>query len=499
MSNNSDFDVLIIGAGLGGSAVTWALRNSHLKIAVLDRGGPLKQEAENWDPDEVLSNRRYDPAEMWYDEQDQPFAPRVYYNYGGSSKFFGGSAFRLRERDLSSHQFPEGKTIDWPITYHDLSVYYDIAEKQMHVHGAAGDPTEPPRGEYPHSPLENEPSIEWLTQRLREQGLRPFALPSAVHQGDGGHCQKGSPCDGFPCKIRAKFDGENAFLRPALKENKTISLFPYTRVLQILHDSKGTRVTAVKAVNEQGEQITLSAENIVLCAGAVQSAALLLASGSDLYPRGLANGSDQVGRNFMSHNNTVLMALSPFRKNPTWFQKTMAFNDFYEDGGNVQMRGKILHQNLERSGTLLMRTFSRYIAQRSFDFWVMSEDLPDADNRVELREDGSIRLSRKLNNLKTHAQFVSRVKKILHKTGLPIILERPPSPSAIQHQVGTLRMGEHPQTSVVAPDGRTHELENLFVADASVFPSSAAVNPSLTIAANALRVADSILKTYSTS
>jgi choline dehydrogenase-like flavoprotein len=177
----------------------------------------------------------------------------------------------------------------------------------------------------------------------------------------------------------------------------------------------------------------------------------------------------------------------------------MAFNDFYADGGNVQMRGKILHQNLERNGTFLMRKFSHFIAERSFDFWVMSEDLPDKHNRVELREDGSIRLSRKLNNLKTHKQFVSQVKKILHKAGLQIILERPPSPSAIQHQVGTLRMGDNPKTSVVAPDGRTHQLENLYVADASIFPSSAAVNPSLTIAANALRVADSILKTYSKS
>jgi choline dehydrogenase-like flavoprotein len=500
MSKNTDFDIVVIGAGLGGSAITWALRNSNLKIAVLDRGGPLKQEAENWDPDEVLKNRRYDPTEMWYDEQNQPFTPRVYYNYGGSSKFFGGSAFRLRERDFISHRFPEGETIDWPITYNKLSPYYDIAEKQMHAHGSAhADPSEPPRGDYPHSPLEHEKSIDWLSQRLEKQGLHPFALPSAVHQGDGGNCQKGSPCDGFPCKIRAKYDGENAFLRPALRENKTISMFPHTRVLQILHNSNGTHVTSVKAVNTQGEQITLSAEIVVLCAGAVQSAALLLASASERYPHGLGNASDQVGRNFMSHNNTVLIALSPFRKNPTWFQKTMAFNDFYADGGNVQMRGKILHQNLEHRGTFLMRKFSRFIAERSFDFWVMSEDLPDEQNRVELRDDGSIQLSRKLNNLKTHKQFVRQIKRILHKAGLPIILERPPSTSAIQHQVGTLRMGDNPETSVVAPEGRTHELENLYVADASIFPSSSAVNPSLTIAANALRVADSILKTYSKS
>ncbi|MGM0432138.1 MAG: GMC oxidoreductase [Spirochaetota bacterium] len=490
---STNFDLIVIGAGMGGSALTWALRDSDLRIAVLDRGGPLKQEAANWSPDEVIANRRYEQAETWYDEHDQPFTPRIYYNYGGSSKFFGGSAFRFRERDFSSHQFPEGKTVSWPLSYKDLSGYYDIAEEAMHIHGQVhADPTEPPIARYPHAPLEHEPSIAWLENRLQAQGLKPFNMPSAVHQGDGGHCQKGSPCDGFPCKIRAKYDAENAFLRPALKANKTITMFPNTKATQILHDANSQRATGVKVIDSQGTESTLSAKTIVLAAGTVHSAALLLASATDQHPHGLANMSDQVGRNFMSHNNSVLMALSPFRKNSTWFQKTLALNDFYLDGGNVQTRGKILPQNLEKSGTFWMRQFSHAIAARSFDFWVMSEDLPDPENRVELRSDGSIRLTRRLNNLQTHTSLVRRVKQVLRRAGLPIILERPPSPSTIQHQVGTLRMGEDPKHSVVAPAGHTHEVENLYVVDGSVFPSSAAVNPSVTIAANAIRVADTI-------
>jgi len=490
MKQDNYYDVLVIGAGLGGSALTWALRNSGINIAVVERGGALKQEEENWDPDEVIANKRYEPKDTWFDKNGEPFTPRVYYNYGGSSKFFGGSAFRFREIDFTSHSFPEGDSVAWPFGYDTLAPYYDVAEEQMHVHGEKGsDPTEPPRGSYPHAPLVNEPAIEWLAKKLEKQGLRPFPLPSAVHQGDGGHCSKGSPCDGFPCKIRAKFDGENAFLRPALKEDKSIDIFPYTRVTKIIHNKEGDKAVGVEVINSEGFESIIHAKNIVLAAGTVQSAAILLASKSDLYPNGLANGSDQVGRNFMSHNNTVLMAFSPWRKNPTWFQKTMAFNDFYVKGGNVQMRGKILHQNLEKSGTPIMKKLSRFIAQRSFDFWVMSEDLPSKENRVELREDGSIRLIRALTNLQTHNELVARVKKVLKKARLPIILVRPPSSSAIQHQMGTLRMGSDPNTSVVAPQGHTHEVTNLFVADASSFPSSAAVNPSLTIAANALRVA----------
>lgn len=490
------FDVVILGAGMGGSAVTWSLRNSGLSICVIDRGGPLPQEPANWDPDEVISNRRYDPDDTWYDENDRPFVPRVYYNLGGSSKFFGGTAFRYRERDFEK----------WPISYVDLAPFYDIAEKQMKVHGLAGsDPTEPLRGPYPYPPLENEEPIAWLAKRLESQGLQPFPLPIAVHQGDGGHCRKGSPCDGFPCKIRAKGDGENAFLRPALREDKSITVLAHHLVERLVPDEGGRRVVAAvgriagDGASSGGGRFEVRGGVFVLAAGAGNSAALLLRSSNERHPRGLANASDQVGRNFMSHNNTVLMALHPLRRNPTRFQKTLAFNDFYADGGNVQMRGKVLPQNLTRSPKWWIRKLAAPVAARSFDFWVMSEDLPEAENRITLRPDGSIRLSRSLNNLSVHESLVHRVKKALKKAGLPIILTRPPSPATIQHQIGTARMGDDPESSVVDRDCRTHEVENLYVADGSIFVSSAAVNPALTIAANALRLGSHLKETVLSS
>lgn len=487
----SDYDLVIIGAGMGGSALAWSLRESGLRVRLLERGGPLRQEAANWDPATVVRDRAYDPDERWLDGDDRPFRPRVYYNYGGSSKFFGGSAFRLRESDFSAREFPDGTTPAWPFTYEELERWYDEAERAMWVHGSAGaDPTEAPRGAFPFAPLEHEPAIARLVERLERQGLRPFPLPIAVHQGDGGHCRKGSPCDGFPCKIRAKGDGENAFLRPALKASSTTTVEPTAYVERLVTDGPGGRVLAARVVRTNGRIEDVTARVFALAAGAVNSAAILLRSATSEHPDGLANGSGQVGRNFMAHNNTVLMALSPFRYNPTKFQKTLAINDFYHDGGNVQMRGKVSAYNLERSANALVRLLRAPIARRSFDFWVMSEDLPKPENRVELTSDGSIRIRRRLNNLAIHDSLVRRVRSHLRRAGFPIVLQRDPSPSAIQHQVGTIRCGDDPATSVVDRFGRAHEVDNLFVVDGSIFPSSAAVNPALTIAANALRVGD---------
>ena len=493
---SAHYDVLIIGAGMGGSAAAFALKECGLSVLVIERGPLFKQEADNWDPEEVIAKRKYDPPEKWLDENDVPFTPRTYYTTGGSSKFFGGSSFRFRDRDFQSRSYPDGKTRAWPLSYEDFAPFYERAEKAMWVHGLAGaDPTEPPRGKYPFPPLEHEPDIKWLCRRLAEEGLSPFPLPIAVHQGPGGRCRKGSPCDGFPCKIRAKGDGENAFLRPALRQ-QAVTLVTGARVDRLLHDAAGQRITAAE-VTLDGARHRVTAALFVLAAGAVNSAALLLRSASAAFPHGLANGSGQVGKNFMSHNNTVLLAVSPFRRNRTKFQKTFTVNDYYNERnpvasyglGNIQMRGKVLPENLQ-AGTYgrLAAWFSRFVSRRSFDFWLMSEDLPSEENRVELADNAQIRLVRRLNNVEPHRKLVRQFKKMLRKVGFPFIIERKMAPSAIQHQVGTLVMGEDPATSVVDRHCKAHQLENLYVCDGSVFPSSAAVNPALTIAANALRV-----------
>lgn len=494
------WDLVVIGAGMGGSALAWSLRDTGKRILILERGEAFTPEAENWDPVAVIRDRRYDPSEEWLDGEGNSFVPRVYYTTGGSSKFFGGTAFRLREDDFAAREFNgSGRSEPWPLSYNDLRPWYDVAETMMGVRAGAGDPTEPPRGgvPYPYSPVEPEPDTAWLAAAMKRQGLRPFPVPIAVQQGGDGRCRKGSPCDGFPCRIRAKGDGENAFLRPALRESGgTITLRTGVCVHTLVHDDTGSRITAAEVEYFEGGRKSTGVVRgnlFVLAAGAVNSAALLLRSRSARHPAGLANGSGVLGRNFMAHNNTVLMAFSPFRRNRTSFQKTVALNDYYGADvgrlGNVQMRGKVQPQNLQRSPRFLVRLFSRYLAARTFDLWLMSEDLPVRENRVVVREeDGKIQLIRRLNNMEVHRELVRRMKKHLRRAGLPFILTREPSPSAIQHQVGTIRFGDDPARSVLDRDCRAWEVGNLFVVDGSVFPSSAAVNPVLTIAANALRV-----------
>ena len=503
----TDWDVVIIGAGLGGSALASRFVGSGLKIVLLERGGYLKTEPANWDTEEVISRGRYESDEVWLDAAGRSFHPRIYHNVGGSSKFFGGTAFRYRSSDFLSRTLPDGtRTAGWPVTYEDMAFWYDLAEEAMWVHGSAGsDPTEPERNPYPFPATEHEPTIADLHRRLEKASLRPFPLPVAVDQGPGRRCRKGSPCDGFPCRIRAKGDGENAFLRPALKADENIRVHTGIRVRRIVHDDTGRRVRAVIAEGPDGEA-EYRGRIFVLAAGAAGSAALLLESASPLHPEGLANSSGMVGRNFMAHNNSVVMALRLFRKNPTRFQKTLAINDFYhpEDSpstgasGNIQMRGKIRPENLANHPSAPVRLLRRFIAARSLDFWLMSEDAGLPENRLEPDADSRIRLHRRPSNMESHLAMVRLFARILRRSGYPLVLVRKPRLEAVQHLCGTTRFGTDPKTTVMDAEGKCHDLDNLYGCDAGLFPSSAAVNPALTVAANALRIG-SVIRTRMSS
>jgi len=494
------FDVVIIGSGFGGATVAHVLKDTGASILILERGGFLKQEKANWDVAEVALKKRYDSKDTWYDQRGRAFQPRMYYYVGGNSKVFGGAAFRLRELDFFSRAHEGGSTVAWPFPYAELEPYYQRAEALLEVHGKKGeDPTEPPRGEYPFPPISHEPLIEELAGKLKEQGLHPFHLPLAIDQGPGGRCQKGSPCDGFPCMVRAKADAENRLLRPILlKKTPNVSLWTNALVVRLETSEDGGSVAQARVVHE-GQEVLVSGKLFVLAAGAVNSAALLLKSKNSRHPNGLANSSGLVGRYFMSHHYTVLLALHPWRKNPSNFQKTLAVNDYYHGGsatgkplGNIQMRGKVKPEMLKSRRSWLLRAFSKAIAERSVDLWVMSEDLPDPDNRVEVDEQGRVHLIRRPTNLRAHRQLVSKAKAMMHKAGYPICITDRRGIEAIQHQCGTARFGNDARSAVLDPWCRAFDLSNLYVVDASFFPSSGAVNPSLTIVAQALRAAEHI-------
>jgi len=491
-------DILIIGSGMGGATLAAALAPSGRRILILERGERLPDTPEARDPDAIFARGHYRPAEEWLDGEGRPFNPGNYFNVGGNSKFYGAVLMRYRKADFAPLRHMGGTTPGWPITYDDLEPQYQQAEALYQVRGHLGDdPTEPRHsGVYPHPPVPDEPDIRDLRRRLKSVGLHPASLPLGVDINRW--LARGlTPWDAFPDTCGGKMDAETVGLAAALRHGN-VTLRTGTRARRLLADATG-RITGVE-VEQAGRSEVLEAPLVVLAAGAVQSAALLLASADARHPKGLANSSDQVGRNFMNHNASALLALHPLRRNRAVYQKTLMLNDFYLTGGpggeplgNVQLLGKI-------SGPILAATtplpgfVAHWLAARSVDLYAMSEDLPDPESRVTL-VGGQIRLDWKRSNWDAHLALVAKLKALLRKAGYPVVLSRAFDRRTPSHQCGTARMGNDPRSSVVDGFCRAHDHRNLFITDASVLPTSAAVNPALTVAALALRAAGHIAQT----
>jgi choline dehydrogenase-like flavoprotein len=492
-------DVLIVGSGIGGGTLANRLVQYGLNVTMLERGGYLPQEPQNWDVGSVFFDKRYVPQETWLDKNGVAFRPGTYYYVGGSSKLFGAAMLRLRERDFEELEHHGGVSPAWPITYHQLAPYYDLAEKLYGVHGQAGiDPTEPPHiAAYPYPALENEPVIARVASALVEQGIKPFPLPVAVQRHAGGPCIRCKTCDGFPCKVHAKTDAEIAAVKPALATGK-LDLKLHAKATRLVLTADGRRVNAVE-YEAAGRVERITAPIIVLAASAVNSAVLLLRSACDRAPRGVANSSGVVGRHYMAHNNTALMSIS-WKVNPTKFQKTICINDFYfgDDTfkypmGNIQGLGKLQAGMLTAQQKYLPNFAGGLMAERSVDWWIMSEDLPDPENRVIL-DSGKIRLHYTANNMAGHTRLAKRSAALMRKIGFPLNITKHMGGLSVSHQCGTVRFGSDPAKAALDEFCRSFDHENLFVVDASFFPSSAAVNPALTIAAQAIRVADHMVQ-----
>ncbi len=498
---NEHYDLIIIGTGAGGGTLAYALRDSGARVLLLERGEFLPQEPENWSPEAVFDGKRYKLAETWRDASTgQPFLPGVHYFVGGNTKVYGAALPRFRREDFGALEHEGGTSPAWPVTYDDLAPYYERAERIYGVHGLGGeDPTESPRsGPYPYPAVPSEPYVADLAIRLRRQGLHPYALPMGIDLREGGCCIRCKTCDGFPCKVHAKGEADVCCVRPAL-ESPNVELWTGAFARRLLTDGTGRRVTGVE-VERGGERLEAHADRYVVACGAANSAALLLRSANGPHPDGLANSSGLVGRNYMVHNNTALMAVHPARRNRTVFQKTLAVNDFYlhgEDGwpyplGNLQLLGKLQAGMLTADQPLLPKRALQEIANRSVDWWVMSEDLPDGDNRVTLASDGTVQVRWRPNNLVAHGRLIDAARRMLRRAGYPVVATRRMGIETNSHQCGTVRFGTDPASSVLDPWCRAHDVENLSVVDGSFFPSSAATNPALTIAAQALRVADAL-------
>jgi choline dehydrogenase-like flavoprotein len=493
----ADADVIIIGSGIGGATMAASLAPSGRRILILERGERLVDCPEARDPAAIFGRGFFRPKEMWRDQDGAAFNPGNYAYVGGNSKFYGAVLLRYRAEDFRPLRHIDGTTPGWPLSYEDLEPYYQRAEALYQVRGALGhDPTEPPHsGTYPHPPIPDEPFVADLKQRLAAQGLHPGPLPLGVDLYRW-LARGATTWDAFPDTCGGKMDAETAALAEALK-HPNVTLLTGAKVTRLVADER--RVNTVE-IECNGATKRLSASTICLSAGAVMTAAILLSSVDEARPRGLANRSDQVGRNFMNHNLSGVIGINPFRRNTSVYEKTLQFNDWYLTGGpkgeplgNVQMVGRITGPILAAEGGLPLR-LAHWISEHSVHMMTMSEDLPVPESRVLVRN-GQIELHWQRTNWHAHVLLVKRLKNALRRAGWPVVLSKTFEKRTPSHQCGTARMGRDPATSVVDAFGKAHDLDNLWIADASILPTSAAVNPSLTIAALSMRTAQRILET----
>jgi choline dehydrogenase-like flavoprotein len=515
--SDGHYDVIVIGSGPGGASLAQRLAPTGKRILLIERGDYLPRTPANWDSQTVFVDGAYQAKETWYGKDGRSFHPGLHYYVGGNSKVYGAALFRMRERDFGEIRHKDGISPAWPLKYDVFEPYYAEAERLFHVHGERGeDPTEPPSSApFPYPPVSHEPRIQALSDSLAREGLHPFHLPLGILL-DEKHgkpaptsiCIRCDAFDGFPCLLNGKADAQVICVDPALAAHPSLTLLTGAYVSALETDAAGRSVTGVR-VTRGGNPETYAADIVVVACGALSSALLLLRSASDKHPKGLGNGSDQVGRNYMRHNQSILMALMR-EPNETVFQKTLAVSDYYFDADDweyplgliqmcatshgAQVRGEILPSWLEWLPKMPFEAMARH----SMDFWLSSEDLPRPENRI-FYQDGRVVLDITEGNMEAHHRLRKKLKQILSAAGAyPLLFKRslylgkdlPIGGTA--HQAGTARFGSDPATSVLDVDCKLHELDNLYVTDASFFPSIGAVNPTLTIIANALRVADKI-------
>jgi choline dehydrogenase-like flavoprotein len=517
--NNLQYDVIIIGTGAGGGTLAYHLAPSGKRILLLERGDFVPREKDNWNPGPVNVHGKYQTKERWRDRDGKELHPHTNYCVGGNTKFYGAALFRLRKEDFGELRHSGGVSPAWPISYHDLEPYYTKAEQLYQVHGQRGeDPTEPPASApYPHPPVSHEPRLQRLSEDFAHLGLKPFHTPLGIMLDEShprtSRCIRCNTCDGFPCLIHAKADAEVLAVGPALAyPNVTLLTNAYVERLET--SSLGREVTKV-VVKREGVREEYSASILVTSSGAINSAALLLRSANDKHPGGLANRSGVVGRHYMGHVNSVLMAVSKC-PNPTIFQKSLSVNDFYFGSkdwqypmGHISFVGKLDGETLKAGAPAIAPGFTlEMMAAHSLDFWLTSEDLPDPENRVTLDRDGNITLAYQPNNEEGHKRLIAKLQGLMKQQrqcrihggechqGLfsrNLFLGQRIPLAGVAHQNGTIRFGLDPRASALDLNCKAHDLDNLYVVDGSFFASSGAVNPALTIMANALRVGDHLL------
>ncbi|MGD1850333.1 MAG: GMC oxidoreductase [Cyanophyceae cyanobacterium] len=492
------YDVIIVGTGAGGGTLAQKLAPSGKKILLLERGDRMALDNQNVANVDVCKKERYHAPEQWYDQAGEPFSPQTNYAVGGNTKIYGAVLMRMRSRDFDAVPHQEGIAPEWPLKYGDLEPYYTAAEKLYQVHGDVGqDPTEPDRsGDYPFPAVDHEPLIQKFVDAIAQQGLHPTSLPlSLTRQTD----DPTGDSEVFGVDAALKFD------HVTLKTN--------ARVVSLHTNPSGAEIKGVQA-EVDGQAILFSGHIVVLACGAVNSAALMLNSANEKHPDGLANSSDQVGRNLMRHQMTVIVERGG-TNNSGKFPRSVSVNDFYWGDndfeypmGHIENSGGLLQDVIFAESPPLLSVLAqvmpgsglKQLAMRSVGWWAQTGVLPDANNRVRLQT-GKLRYEFTPNNTEAHDRLVYRwietLKALERDTNAKrsAVYPRGESPTqVVGYQSGTCRMGSDSATSVLDINCRTHDIDNLYVVDSSFFPSCASVGPALTVMANALRVGDRLLE-----
>ena len=513
MTPSERYEAIIIGTGAGGGTLAFHLARAGKRVLILERGSFLPREKPNWNTTAVFLDNRYHTKDVWTDKEGHELHPGTGYWVGGNTKVYGAALFRLREEDFGVLRHKSGISPEWPVKYDVFEPYYTKAEELFCVHGKQGiDPTEPRRSkEYPYPALANEPRMEEIRNDLQGLGLHPFPCPLGLQLNEADRveskCIRCDTCDGYPCLVHAKSDAEVNCIRQIM-HLPNVTLITQAKVTRLLTNATGTCVDAVEAeVDGSGKKVLFYGDIVAVCCGAINSAALLLLSANDRHPNGLANSSDMVGRHFMFHQADAILALGK-EPNRSAYMKTFSVNDFYFGDqdypypmGNIQPIGSFHHEMMKADAPPLTPAFILdLMTTHAVPWWLMTEDLPDPDNRVRI-VGGRVQLDYTPNNVESFERLRDKWIDTLKRAGhadhwfhLNAYFKKRIPLEGVGHQNGTCRFGTDPKQSVLNTNCQTHDVDNLYVVDASFFASSAAVNPSLTVIANALRVGDHLLE-----
>lgn len=496
--SSRNYEAIVIGSGLGGGAAAFALSRAGFRTLLLERGGWVKRDALDWSARGVLIDQRYRSRSPVQVESDG--GPHTVYPneaVGGMSVFYGGASLRLREKDFSN----------WPVDYAEMEPYYTKAEHLLEVHGQAGaDMHEPPRsGAYRFGGIELAPPAKRIYEAAKTLGHRPFRIPLALNftNEDRPVCIRCSTCDGFPCRIEAKNDVAMTLLAKA--QTFDLSVMPGIIVLHL--ETRNGRVVRVRCLDgASNREVDFSAKIVILSAGALQSPAILLRSGLERL-----DNHRLVGRFLMRHCNAVVTGLFPFSTNPDRiFHKQLCFTDFYEDlrdrlgtsVGTIQDIYTPAPEVLKHFAPFGYGNLAALMARYLQNLLCIAEDEPQYENRVHLTsglDDHGITVTGVVHRYSDRDRLrrkylTDRAGRILKQAGG--LYHRVYNLETFSHAVGSLRFGNLARDSVLDESCRFRGIDNLFVLDGSFMPTSGGVNPSLTIAANALRVADVIHAEY---